>query len=207
MNTIATKPYYLNGCGEVINEPETINKIPGNRAVWVGIFSELTEFALFFFVYFIAKSHYPEEFNQGPLQLNTLAGTLNTFALITSSYFVAKSLASIRLGQPEQSVRWLWRAVTAGGVYLVIKVWEYHWNSTHGIHSDTNEFFTMYYYMTFNHLLHVGWASASLLWAIFQIKMGNYTQKNHIGLTAIACYWQMVDLAWVIIFPLLYVLR
>jgi cytochrome c oxidase subunit 3 len=207
MRSMADEPFFINGTGSVTKEPETIRKIPGNKAIWVGIFAELTEFALFFIVYFIAKAHNPEEFNQGPLQLNTLAGTLNTIALITSSYFVAKALAAMRLNKPAQSVKWLQCAVACGALYLLIKVWEYHWNIDNGIHTDSNSFYSMYYYMTFNHLLHVGWASASLLWAIFQIKAGNYTQKNHIGLTAIACYWHMVDLAWVIIFPLLYVLR
>ena len=111
------------------------------------------------------------------------------------------------MDDPEQSIKWLWRAVFCGCLYLVIKVWEYHWNVDQGIETNTNKFYTMYYYMTFNHLLHVGWASGSLLWAIHQLKVGRYTKKNHIGLTAIACYWHMVDLAWVIIFPLLYVLR
>lgn len=207
MRSMVDKPFYLNGTGSVTKEPETISKIPGNKAIWVGIFAELTEFALFFIVYFIAKAHNPEAFNQGPVHLNTLAGTLNTFALITSSYFVAKALAAIRANKPEQSVRWLQSAVACGALYLLIKFWEYHWNIDNGIHTNSNSFYSMYYYMTFNHLLHVGWASCSLIWAIFQIKTGNYTQKNHIGFTAIACYWHMVDLAWVIIFPLLYVLR
>jgi len=204
---LTPEPFNLNGSGEVTKEPETLNKIPGNRAVWVGIFAELTEFGLFFLVYFIAKAHYPEQFNQGPLQLNTLAGTLNTFALISSSYFVAKALASIRRNDPQQSITWLWRAVFCGCIYLVIKIWEYHWNVDQGITTNTNNFYTVYYYLTFNHLLHVTWASGSLLWAIRQLKAGNYTQNNHLGFTAIACYWHMVDLAWVIIFPLLYVLR
>ncbi len=117
--TITAIDFNLNGSGSVTQEPETLNKIPGNRAVWVGIFAEMTEFALFFFVYFIAKAHYPEEFNQGPLKLNTLAGTLNTFALISSSFFVAKALASVRLNDPQKSITWLWRAVFCGGIYLV----------------------------------------------------------------------------------------
>jgi len=199
--------FYLNGSGSVTTEPETLKKIPGNKAVWVGIFAELSEFAVFFIAYFIAKAHNPIEFEQGPLALNTLAGTLNTFALITSSYFVAKSLAAIRVNDPQKSIRCLSYAVCCGALYLLIKFWEYHWNVDHGIHADTNSFFSMYYYMTFNHLIHVSWATLSLLWAISQIKVGNYTQQRHVGLTAIACYWHMVDLAWVIIFPLLYVLR
>ena len=201
------KVFPLNGAGVITSEPETVNKIPGNRAVWVGIFSELTEFGMFFVIYVIAKAHYSQEFNQGPLALNTLAGTLNTVALITSSYFVAKAMTAIRAGDALASVRWLWGTVAAGIVYLLIKGWEYGWNMERGIHSDTNPFFTMYYYMTFNHLLHVGWASCSILWAIYQIKRGGYTTESHAGLTAIACYWHMVDLAWIIIFPLLYVLR
>ena len=207
MDGIAGTSFYLNGSGSVAKEPESVKRIPGNRAVWVGIFAELTEFAMFFIVYFIAKAHYPQEFEQGPLQLNTLAGTLNTVALISSSFFVAKAMFAIRRDRPQESIRWLWGAVFAGLAYLVIKTWEYQWNMDLGIHSDTNAFYTLYYYMTFNHLLHVGWASGSLLWAIYKVKQQVYTADNHAGMMAIACYWHMVDLAWIIIFPLLYVLR
>ncbi|MCP4323479.1 MAG: hypothetical protein GY787_16845 [Alteromonadales bacterium] len=76
-----------------------------------------------------------------------------------------------------------------------------------GITTNTNKFYNMYYSMTFNHLLHVGWASGSLLSAIHQLKVNRYTKKNHLCFTAIACYRHMVDLARVIIFPLFYVLR
>lgn len=202
-----TGPFFYNGRGDIANRPESVLRIPGNRAVWVGIFSELTEFAMFFVIYFFAKAHYAEQFNEGPLQLNTLAGTLNTVALITSSYFMAKAMRAIRDDRPKDSVRWLWGVVAAGAVYLVIKALEYMWNIDHGIHSDTNIFYSVYYYMTFNHLLHVGWASGTILWGISRINKGIYTVDNHAGLTAIACYWHMIDLAWIIIFPLLYVLR
>lgn len=202
-----TNIFPLNGAGIIRSEPDTLNKIPGNKAVWVGIFAEFTEFGLFFIIYVIAKAHYQQEFMHGPGSLNTLAGTLNTVALITSSYFVAKAMAAIRRGNTAECSRWLWGTVVAGLVYLVIKGWEYQWNSAHGIHSDTNSFYTVYYYMTFNHLLHVGWATCSILWAIFQVNSGKYTTNNHAGLTAIASYWHMVDLAWIIIFPLLYVMK
>ncbi|MCW8887290.1 MAG: hypothetical protein OQK12_18860, partial [Motiliproteus sp.] len=83
------------------------NRVPGNGAIWVGIFAEMSEFALMFLVYFLAKVHYPEFFDQGPLQLNTTAGVLNTLALLTSSYFVAKAMQSVRMGYNQRAIRWL----------------------------------------------------------------------------------------------------
>lgn len=183
------------------------NRIPGNMAIWVGILSEMTEFAVMFVVYFITKAHNPEIFADGPLRLNTTAGVLNTLVLLTSSYFVVKAVTAIRRGHIQSCLRWLWLAVGAGATYLVIKFFEYQWNSGQGLATDTDLFFTVYYYTTFNHLLHVGWGSGAILWAIMSIKMGGITQANNSGLEAVAVYWHMIDLAWIIIFPLLYVLR
>lgn len=188
-------------------QPFDPQRIPGNPAIWVGIFSELSEFALFFIIYFLARAHYPEQFAAGPLQLHTLAGTINTLVLISSSYFVAKAIFALRNNRPLASIRWLWMTVGAGMAYLVIKYWEYQWNLARGIEVNTNNFFAVYYYTTFNHMLHVGWGSGGIIWAISQIRAGNYTATNHSGLIAAACYWHMIDLAWIVIFPLLYVLR
>jgi len=182
-------------------------RIPGNMAIWVGILSEMTEFALMFVVYFIAKAHNPEPFNAGPLQLNTLAGTLNTLVLLSSSWFVVRAVHAIRRGDSVTCVRWLWSAIAAGGAYLVIKYFEYAWNSDQGLAVDTDIFFTVYYYTTFNHLLHVGWGSGAVLWALVGVKLGSINREHHEGLEAVASYWHMIDLAWIVIFPLLYVLR
>lgn len=133
------------------------NRIPGNGAVWVGIYAEMTEFALMFLVYFIAKVFHQEVFNEGPLQLNTLAGTLNTLALLTSSFCVAKAVACVRMSLIATAIRWLWGTIICAMFYLAVKTWEYYWNIEQGIEIETNLFFTVYYYMTFNHFLHVGW--------------------------------------------------
>ena len=187
--------------------PTSRDRIPGNMAIWVGILSEMTEFAMMFIVYFIAKVHNPDAFSGGPSQLNTTAGVLNTLVLLSSSYFVIKAIHAIRDGRIVHCTRWLWLAVAAGAVYLVIKYGEYRWNAAQGLATDTDIFFTVYYYTTFNHLLHVGWGSGAILWAIMGVKMGGITQQNHNGLEAVAVYWHMIDLAWIVIFPLLYVLR
>ena len=183
------------------------NGVPGNPAIWVGILAELTEFALMFAFLFIAKVHYPQAFSEGPGQLNTMAGMLNTLALLSSSYFVARAMSAMRANRPQQAMNWLWMAIAAAGLYLIIKLFEYHWNMTQGIGIKTSEFFAIYYYITFNHFLHVFWGGGALLWGIMRIKSGGYTAHNHHGLEAIASYWHMVDLVWIIIFPILYVLR
>lgn len=182
-------------------------KIPGNIAVWILIVAELTEFALFFLTFLIAKVHYPEIFAEGPSRLNTLAGTLNTLVLISSSFFVARAMAAIKVGQRQACLKWLWLALAAGATYCGIKGWEYYWNDAAGISSRTNSFFAIYYYLTFNHLLHVLIGMCTILFVTIRTHLGDYGADDHEGLESAASYWHMIDLVWIIIFPLLYVLR
>ncbi|WP_085298513.1 cytochrome c oxidase subunit 3 family protein [Cognaticolwellia mytili] len=186
---------------------ESAGRIPGNIPIWVGILSELTEFAIFFVAYFIAKYHYPEVFATGPQGLSTSLGVANTIILLSSSYFMAKAMMNIRLDDRIKCERYLWLAVSCGAFYLIIKTWEFYWNNLQGLSTSTNEFYTVYYYMTFNHFLHVGWASCAILWVIFRLRAGEYSAAEHSGLEALAVYWHMIDLMWILIFPLLYVLR
>ena len=181
--------------------------IPGSMAVWFAILAEMSEFAIMFIVYFIAKVHNPELFYEGPTRLNTLAGTLNTLIMLTSSFFVVRAVIAIRSNKLKQSTQWLWGAVVCGVLYLIIKVIEYQWNTLQGLDTETNIFYGVYYYVTFNHFLHVGWGSAGLVWVIYRIKTGIYTQDEHEGLINMAVYWHMIDLAWITIFPLVYVIR
>lgn len=183
------------------------SKIPGSLAIWAAILAEMSEFAVMFIVYFLAKVHNPEIFSEGPLKLNTLAGTLNTLIMLTSSFFVVRGVIALRNNNAKACSRWLWGAVICGGLYLIIKYFEYHWNTAQGLETETNIFYGVYYYITFNHFLHVGWGSAAIVWVIYRVNTGIYTQNEHEGLLNIAVYWHMIDLAWITIFPLLYVIR
>ena len=181
--------------------------IPGSLAIWFAILAEMSEFAIMFIVYFIAKVHNPELFYQGPTKLNTTAGTANTIIMLTSSFFVVRAVIAVRNNQLKESTRWLWGAVICGVLYLIIKYFEYQWNTAQGLDTETNIFYGVYYYVTFNHFLHVGWGSAGLVWVIYRIKTGIYSKDEHEGLINMAVYWHMIDLAWITIFPLLYVIR
>lgn len=182
-------------------------KIPGSLAIWSAILAEMSEFAIMFIVYFLAKVHNPEIFAKGPLRLSTMAGTANTLIMLTSSFFVVRAVIAMRANEPAICARWLWGAVISGGLYLLIKYFEYEWNTSQGLATETNIFYAVYYYITFNHFLHVGWGSAAIIWVIYRVNSGIYSPHEHEGLLNIAVYWHMIDLAWITIFPLLYVIR
>ncbi len=192
---------------EEISFAKKKSNIPGSMAIWFAILAEMSEFAIMFIVYFLAKVHNPELFYEGPARLNTLAGTTNTLIMLTSSFFVVRAVMAIRNNKPKQSANWLWGAVACGIIYLIIKAFEYQWNASQGLATETNIFYGVYYYVTFNHFLHVGWGSAGLIWVIYRINTDIYTATEHEGLINMAIYWHMIDLAWITIFPLLYVIR
>ncbi len=184
-----------------------VSGIPGSIAIWILVFAEFTEFALFIIAFLLAKVHYPEVFSVGPDQLNTFFGATNTLVLISSSFFVARAMRAIRIGDKKTSMKWLKLAIGAGCLYCGIKGWEYVWNDQHGIDSRTDMFFALYYYLTFNHLLHVLMGICTLTFVTLNLHFDVYNKDNHEGLENAANYWHMIDLVWIIIFPLLYVLR
>ncbi len=201
----------ISGFGLPPNRPENKRthselKSNGSTAVWILIYAELTEFALFFIVFLIAKAHNPELFSAGPSKLNTLAGMLNTLVLITSSFFVAKAIAAIKKGQQQICQKWLWLTLLAGATYCGIKGWEYYWNEAAGFDTRTNLFYSLYYYLTFNHLLHVLMGMCTLLWVTIRSYYNAYSSTDYEGMESAALYWHMIDMVWIIIFPLLYIL-
>ncbi len=181
--------------------------IPGGRGIWAGIFAEMTEFGLLFCVYFVARFFNPEAFQAGPSQLNTIAGTTNTVLMISGSYAVAKGVHALRRGERNTTLRWLFLVLLTILGYGLTKSWEIGWNVAHGINGRSGIFYTVYYYLTFTHMVHVFWGGIGLLWVILRTWSGVYTPENHDGLEAFASYWHATDLVWLVIFPLVYLLR
>jgi cytochrome c oxidase subunit III len=182
-------------------------KAPGSTAAWIFIYAELTEFGLFFLAFLIAKIYFPDEFRQGPSQLNTITGLLNTLVLLTSSFFVARALQAIKRDNKKQTIKWLLLTIVAGVSYCAIKTWEYHLNEKLGITPRTNYFFASYYYITFNHLLHVIIGTCTIIVVTIFTLLGFYDKNSHEGLESAASYWHMIDLVWILIFPLIYILK
>lgn len=186
--------------------PLPAGRIPGNKGIWVGITCELIEFTVMFIIYFVARAHFPEAFQNGADRLSRLSGTAITLLMVTSSFFVASSVVAMRLGQRRRSIAWLAAGLLTALGYPVAKYLEVTWNLAHGIDGGAGIFFTVYYYLTFNHLVHASWGIIGMLWVLARHLAGGYSADDHGGLEALASYWHATDIIWLIIFPLFYVL-
>ena len=180
---------------------------PGDFMIWIFIYAELLVFGILFLAYAFARSRHVALFNESQLHLNRTAGAVNTLVLITSSYFVVRAVAAIRADRVQACARWLLAAVAMAGIFVVVKLSEYAAASAHGITMSTNTFFMFYWSMTFFHFMHVLLGMVILLAVWWKARHGAYSAAEHTGVETGASYWHMVDMVWIILFPLVYVMH
>ncbi|MFO1385824.1 MAG: cytochrome c oxidase subunit 3 family protein [Chitinivorax sp.] len=180
---------------------------PGDLAMWFFICAELLVFGAFFVAYAFARSHNVELFNSSQLTLNRTAGLINTAVLITGSYFVVRAVIAIRNNQSNLCARWLWAAFGSGLVFVFIKFGEFGAKLSAGISLSTNTFYMFYLSLTFFHFLHVILGMVILAAVALKAGKGGYSADEHSGVETGASYWHMVDLVWIVLFPLVYVLH
>jgi len=183
-----------------------IKRLPGDLAMWFFILAELSVFAIFFIGFAVAEQLNTEMFVAGKAQLHPTAGLINTLALITSSFIVALALQMMHKGNGKGAARTLILAQLVAVVYLVVKLWEYQALFEAGIGIETNTFFTLYFLITFFHFMHVLLGMVILTFIAMKSAKGEYQSGNMSGFESGACYWHMVDMLWIILFPLIYVI-
>ncbi len=186
--------------------PAEARHIPGNRGIWVGITCEFVEFAVMFAIYFIARAHFPDAFAAGAERLSRTAGTLITLLMVSSSFLVAAAINALRNGRRQRAIGALCGALVVALGYPLCKAAEVSWNLAHGIDGGAGIFFTVYYYLTFNHLVHASWGILGMIWVLARLVSGAYSAKEHDGLEALASYWHATDIIWLVIFPLFYII-
>ena len=180
---------------------------PGDLAIWVFILAELLAFGVFFATYAITRMHNVALFDEMQLTLDRNAGALNTFLLITASWCVARAVAAIKLDAVRPGDRWLLAGILCGCGFVGVKLFEYATKIEAGINLATNTFYMFYLSLTFFHFMHVilGLVILAAIW--LKARRGGYTARDHHGLETGASYWHMVDLVWIVLFPLVYVMR
>ncbi|MCF6283548.1 MAG: cytochrome c oxidase subunit 3 family protein [Candidatus Polarisedimenticolaceae bacterium] len=190
-----------------INPDEIRRYPPGDLAIWVFILAELLVFAIFFSAYAFTRMNNVELFNEFQLTLDRQAALINTIALITSSYFVVRAVLSVQEGDNQWCVKWLLAAIGMGMIFVVVKFSEFSHHFGNGINLSTNTFYMFYLSLTFFHFMHVILGMGILAAVAYKAHKGGYTPEDHIGVETGASYWHMVDLVWLILFPLIYVMR
>ena len=180
---------------------------PGDLAIWFFIFAELLAFGVFFVAYAFARAHNVALFNESQRHLNITSGAVNTLVLITSSYCVVRAVAAIKQNFSRECARWITAAIGLGGVFLVIKLFEFHAKFSAGISLSTNTFYMFYLSLTIFHFMHVILGMVILTAVMLKASSGGYSAENHTGVETGASYWHMVDLLWIILFPLVYVIH
>ena len=183
---------------------------PGDFAIWIIIYIELITFAALFLGYAFSRRLDIELFNQSQLLIDKNIGFINTIVLITSSYFIVKAVEIIKKEKSNKTFlhasSWILAAIGLGIVFLLLKATEFIDKYEQGINLSTNKFFMFYFILTIFHFLHVLLGVIILSNIYKKTKQGIYTQYNHLGLETGASYWHMVDLLWIVLFPLVYIM-
>ena len=180
---------------------------PGDFGIWIVVYIELITFGLLFIGYAFSRRVDVELFNESQLLLDQRLGFINTLILITSSYFVVKAIESIKLVDRKKAVdlssKWLLAAMSFGFIFLIIKIVEFSEKSSQGINLSTNTFFMFYIILTAFHFMHVLLGIIILFNVRQKVKIGGYSAKEHKGMESGATYWHLVDLLWIVLFPLI----
>ena len=187
---------------------------PGDFAIWVIIYVEFITFALLFLGYAFSRRLDVELFNGSQEILSQTSGFINTFILITSSYFVVKAVQNMKDMTKDnykefniKASKWLMLALACGAAFLVIKITEFSHIFGLGINLSTNQFFMFYLLLTVFHFLHVLLGSVILFILFKKTREYGYQPDDYSGFETGASYWHMVDLLWIVLFPLVYIIR
>jgi nitric oxide reductase NorE protein len=194
--------------------PETVSPVapsgrvahmPGDAAMWVMVLGDFVFFGAYFIIFMIQRAMAPELFLQSQQHLNLTIGAVNTLVLLTSSWFIARSVQAARAGDPGGALRLTYLGGACGVLFIVIKAYEWSSKVAAGYTMPSNEFFLFYYMLTGVHLFHVG--LGLLILGIVVRELRNPRRRRMSMVESGATYWHMVDLLWVVIFGLLYVMR
>jgi nitric oxide reductase NorE protein len=181
--------------------------MPGGTDFWVFVIAESLLFGSFFVTYICYRSGSVELYNLSQQALNRGMGAFNTAVLIVSSWSVVQALEAVRKGRVKVAPRYLSLSIVLALVFLTVKICEYQDKFHHGITLATNKFFMFYFVLTMIHMAHVIIGTVVLIVLRQRLVQGEYDRDNMNVLEMAASYWHLVDLLWIFLFPLLYLLR
>lgn len=195
--------------------------------MWLFLATEILLFGGLFASFAIYRWMYLPQFHAASHHLNWMLGGTNTLVLLVSSYFAAMAVDAAKQGKNDVIVKLLTATVACGFIFLIIKYIEYSAKVGDGLfplhfvsggwgievnpafnsalhHEEYAMFFGLYYCMTCLHALHVIAGMGLLTWVTLLAKKGRFSERYYTPVEVGALYWHLVDLIWIYLFPLLY---
>ncbi len=196
-------------------------KESSSLGMWVFLVTEVMFFGGLFLTYVLYRLRFPGVFAEASHHLNVPMGALNTAVLICSSLTMALAIFAAQTNRKKAIVPWLLATIGLGATFLVVKAFEYKEKFTHhlvpGPHFDLSQFspdharpaemfFSLYFVMTGIHALHMIIGIGLLSWLVVQARKGRFDSSYYNPLEMSGLYWHFVDIVWIFLFPLLYLL-
>lgn len=181
--------------------------VPGEEGIWVLIFGDMLLFGVFFATYLYYRGREPELFSTSQLTLNLDYGAFNTLLLLTSSLFVVVGIRALRNAVRGVAPAMFVGAFLCGAGFGLIKFLEYGAKISDGITPGTNTFYMYYFVLTGLHFFHVLVGMVVLAVMFVMSRKPELTARRFGYIEGGACFWHMVDLLWIILFPLIYLAR
>jgi nitric oxide reductase NorE protein len=180
-------------------------RLPGDINMWIFVLGDMVFFGAYFVIFMYYRTRERDMFLQSQRHLSLASGVINTLFLLASSWYVARAVQAVRDGKHRKACQLVGAGATFGIAFVVLKGHEWYALSHHGFKLSTNEFFMFYFALTAIHVFHVLIGIFILGFAGRELRRDDL--RRDWVIEAGATYWHMVDLIWVVLFAILYVMR
>ncbi|MBK6657497.1 MAG: cytochrome c oxidase subunit 3 [Proteobacteria bacterium] len=181
-------------------------RIPGEAGIWAFVVGDLLVFSVFFVLIALGQAQQPEEFSTSRAQLNLWAGVVNTLLLLSGSWCVATGVERCRSKRGGRHSRLFGAAIVCGFAFVINKIFEWGGKIALGLSPMSNDFYMYFFIFTGIHLLHVLVGLAVLGFLLQVSRRPELTSGDIRTLESGAIFWHLVDLLWIVLFALLYLL-
>ncbi len=184
--------------------------------MWLFLFTEILLFGGMFLLYSIYRTTYTADFHEAAKEMSVTIGAVNTVILLTSSLTMVLSISAIKQGAKARSLALQAATVILGSAFLVNKYFEWTEHIRHGYYPDSPEllamshgkvlYFGLYYVMTGIHGIHVLIGAGIICFTFILTMRGVVTDTDYIKLENTGLFWHLVDVIWIYLFPLFYLI-
>jgi nitric oxide reductase NorE protein len=181
--------------------------LPGDPGLWVFILADMGVFALLFLLFTLGRAGDVALYERSRHALSAQLGLANTLILLTSSWTMVQAVHSARLGERARTMRFLAVTMVVGAGFAISKGFEYAGKAKAGLSMLTNDFFMYYFALTGLHFLHFAIGMAAIAVTLAKVRSEPSDGRLRVWIESVGCYWHMVDLLWIVLFPLLYLQR